>query len=68
MEQNLGINQQICAILGVGVGVEGILRQSADVEDVERRVLDYEQGRLFPFTSKWYMRFMVYLVVKYLHD
>lgn len=47
MKQNLGINQQICAILGVGVGVEGILRQSADVEDVERRVLDYEQGRLF---------------------
>lgn len=47
MEQNLGINQQICEILGVGVGVEGILRQSADVEDVERRVLDYEQGRLF---------------------
>lgn len=28
-----------------GVGVEGILRQSADVEDVERRVREYEQGR-----------------------
>ncbi|KAG0559455.1 hypothetical protein KC19_10G106200 [Ceratodon purpureus] len=28
-----------------GAGVEGILRQSADVEDVERRVRDYEQGR-----------------------
>lgn len=62
MEQNLGINQQICEILGVGVGVEGILRQSADVEDVERRVLDYEQGRLFwsiclstfLFRTKWY--------------
>lgn len=24
--------------------MEGILRQSADVEDVERRVRDYEQG------------------------
>ena len=30
-----------------GVGVEGILRQSADVEDVERRVRDYEQGDNF---------------------
>lgn len=30
-----------------GVGVEGILRQSADVEDVERRVRDYEQGESF---------------------
>lgn len=26
--------------------MEGILRQSADVEDVERRVRDYEQGLL----------------------
>ncbi|CAK9312995.1 unnamed protein product [Citrullus colocynthis] len=28
-----------------GVKVEGILRQAADVDDVERRVRDYEQGR-----------------------
>jgi hypothetical protein len=27
-----------------GVGVEGILRQSADVDDVDRRVKEYEQG------------------------
>lgn len=30
--------------MSTGVGVEGILRQSADVEDVERRVREYEQG------------------------
>jgi len=34
-----------------GVGVEGILRQSADVEDVERRVRDYEQGLFFLYFS-----------------
>lgn len=28
-----------------GVKVEGILRQAADVEDVERRVREYEQGK-----------------------
>ncbi|XP_020105128.1 rho GTPase-activating protein REN1-like isoform X2 [Ananas comosus] len=28
-----------------GIKVEGILRQSADVEEVERRVRDYEQGK-----------------------
>ncbi|CAM6048354.1 unnamed protein product, partial [Sphagnum compactum] len=28
-----------------GVGVEGILRQCADVDDVDRRVKEYEQGR-----------------------
>lgn len=27
-----------------GVKVEGILRQAADVDDVERRVWEYEQG------------------------
>lgn len=27
-----------------GTKVEGILRQSADVEEVERRVQEYEQG------------------------
>jgi hypothetical protein len=30
--------------LSVGVKVEGILRQSADVEEVKRRVRDYEKG------------------------
>ncbi|KAI3806693.1 hypothetical protein L1987_22607 [Smallanthus sonchifolius] len=29
-----------------GVKVEGILRQAADVEDVERRIREYEQGKL----------------------
>ncbi|KAG7029684.1 Rho GTPase-activating protein REN1, partial [Cucurbita argyrosperma subsp. argyrosperma] len=29
-----------------GVKVEGILRQAADVDDVERRVRDYEQGKI----------------------
>lgn len=31
-----------------GTKVEGILRQSADVEEVERRVQDYEQGSFLP--------------------
>jgi hypothetical protein len=31
--------------MNAGVGVEGILRQSADVDDVDRRVKEYEQGR-----------------------
>jgi hypothetical protein len=30
--------------LFLGVKVEGILRQSADVEEVKRRVRDYEKG------------------------
>nr|XP_043638129.1 rho GTPase-activating protein REN1-like [Erigeron canadensis] len=29
-----------------GVQVEGILRQAADVEDVERRIQEYEQGKV----------------------
>ncbi|PWA95270.1 rho GTPase activation protein, PH domain-like protein [Artemisia annua] len=29
-----------------GVKVEGILRQAADVEDVERRIREYEQGKV----------------------
>ncbi|XP_024032105.1 rho GTPase-activating protein 7 isoform X2 [Morus notabilis] len=29
-----------------GIKVEGILRQSADVEEVERRVQEYEQGKI----------------------
>jgi hypothetical protein len=31
----------------IGTKVEGILRQSADVEEVERRVQEYEQGMHF---------------------
>lgn len=31
-------------LLPTGTKVEGILRQSADVEEVERRVQEYEQG------------------------
>jgi hypothetical protein len=30
--------------LNPGVRVEGILRQSADVDDVDQRVKEYEQG------------------------
>jgi len=30
----------------IGVKVEGILRQAADVEEVYRRVREYEQGML----------------------
>jgi len=30
-----------------GVKVEGILRQSADVEEVKRRIQDYEKGDFF---------------------
>jgi hypothetical protein len=33
--------------LSVGVKVEGILRQSADVEEVKRRIQDYEKGDFF---------------------
>ena len=31
-----------------GNKVEGILRQSADVEEVDRRVQEYEQGNMKP--------------------
>ncbi|XP_071714235.1 uncharacterized protein [Rutidosis leptorrhynchoides] len=34
-----------------GVDVEGILRQAADVEDVERRIQEYEQGKV-EFTAE----------------
>jgi hypothetical protein len=30
-----------------GIKVEGILRQSADVEEVKRRLRDYEKGHFF---------------------
>jgi hypothetical protein len=35
--------------LFLGVKVEGILRQSADVEEVKRRVQDYEKGDFLYF-------------------
>lgn len=35
------------SIFWEGIKVEGILRQSADVEEVEQRVHEYEQGRLW---------------------
>lgn len=31
----------------IGANVEGILRQAADVDEVERRVREYEQGLCF---------------------
>ena len=30
-----------------GVKVEGVLRQSADVDDVDQRIRDYEQGTYY---------------------
>lgn len=46
----LGIHFLYCQInfiffnFSLGTKVEGILRQSADVEEVDRRVQEYEQG------------------------
>ena len=31
----------------LGVKVEGVLRQSADVDDVDQRIRDYEQGTYY---------------------
>ncbi|GBG84655.1 hypothetical protein CBR_g39031 [Chara braunii] len=39
------LEKALCFVETHGLMVEGILRQSADVEDVERRVKEYEQGR-----------------------
>eukprot|EP00252_Welwitschia_mirabilis_P015261 TRINITY_DN3353_c0_g2_i2.p1 TRINITY_DN3353_c0_g2~~TRINITY_DN3353_c0_g2_i2.p1 ORF type:complete len:893 (+),score=225.98 TRINITY_DN3353_c0_g2_i2:168-2846(+) len=39
------LEKALCFIEKHGVKVEGILRLSADVEEVERRVHEYEQGR-----------------------
>ncbi|KAF7042960.1 hypothetical protein CFC21_052432, partial [Triticum aestivum] len=33
------------AYISRGIRVEGILRQAADVEEVDRRLCEYEQGR-----------------------
>lgn len=38
-------NQRVIFLnYSLGTKVEGILRQSADVEEVDRRVQEYEQG------------------------
>jgi hypothetical protein len=39
------LEKALCFIEQHGVRVEGILRQSADVDDVDQRVKEYEQGR-----------------------
>ncbi len=40
-----------------GVGVEGILRQCADVDDVDRRVKEYEQGTCDSESLKFLLAF-----------
>ncbi|WVY89383.1 hypothetical protein V8G54_034897 [Vigna mungo] len=48
-KKNVGCIKQVLPYSSVmsptGVKVEGILRQSADVEEVDRRVQEYEQGK-----------------------
>ncbi|XP_020276734.1 rho GTPase-activating protein 7-like isoform X2 [Asparagus officinalis] len=44
------LEKALCFLEKYGIKVEGILRQSADVEEVDRRVKEYEQGRT-EFTS-----------------
>eukprot|EP00249_Psilotum_nudum_P024375 c29169_g2_i1 orf=970-3543(-) len=39
------LEKALCFIELNGVKVEGILRQSADVDDVDKRILEYEQGK-----------------------
>ncbi|KAL3676888.1 hypothetical protein R1sor_026836 [Riccia sorocarpa] len=39
------LEKALCFIETYGLTVEGILRQAADVDDVERRVRDYESGK-----------------------
>lgn len=39
-----GTFNQKCEHLLAGIKVEGILRQAADVEEVDRRMNEYEQG------------------------
>jgi hypothetical protein len=40
-----------------GVGVEGILRQCADVDDVDRRIKEYEQGMCDSESLKFLLAF-----------
>ncbi|KAI5070535.1 hypothetical protein GOP47_0014878 [Adiantum capillus-veneris] len=39
------LEKALCFIEQFGVKVEGVLRQSADVDDVDQRIRDYEQGK-----------------------
>nr|GEX68670.1 Rho GTPase-activating protein REN1-like isoform X1 [Tanacetum cinerariifolium] len=39
------LEKALCYVEDYGVNVEGILRQAADVDDVERRIREYEQGK-----------------------
>ncbi|KAI3784176.1 hypothetical protein L1987_43270 [Smallanthus sonchifolius] len=40
------LEKALCYVENFGVNVEGILRQAADVDDVERRIREYEQGKV----------------------
>lgn len=40
------LEKALCFIEEYGVKVEGVLRQSADVDDVDQRIRDYEQGKI----------------------
>lgn len=44
---NDGYDLFLCVLLysAIGTKVEGILRQAADVEEVDHRVQEYEQGK-----------------------
>ncbi|KAL4556487.1 hypothetical protein LXL04_039142 [Taraxacum kok-saghyz] len=39
------LEKALCYVEDHGINVEGILRQAADVDDVERRIREYEQGK-----------------------
>ncbi|XP_071728756.1 rho GTPase-activating protein REN1-like [Rutidosis leptorrhynchoides] len=39
------LEKALCYVEDFGINVEGILRQAADVDDVERRIKEYEQGK-----------------------
>ncbi|KAK9069519.1 hypothetical protein SSX86_011423 [Deinandra increscens subsp. villosa] len=40
------LEKALCYVEDFGINVEGILRQAADVDDVERRIREYEQGKV----------------------
>nr|KAJ0186049.1 hypothetical protein LSAT_V11C900487080 [Lactuca sativa] len=40
------LEKALCYVEDFGVNVEGILRQAADVDDVEHRIREYEQGKM----------------------
>lgn len=45
----------------LGVKTEGILRQAADVEDVERRIQEYEKGWLVCLMHRLLNPFLLYV-------